>query len=227
MSFSDWDFHERVTEATIPSSIQVFVDDFTPPAPLVGIGSLRIEDTGAPAVATVAGTLLQDEFNTTLDSGRMRSVFRRQNGLGFRDTGIYFLTSGYNPTLDNVTGYAVYFIDGGPTIRLVKFTNGLHDNSNFTILGSFSSIFGGSDENVVMEVEWRGGVIARFTGGTEIFVRFATGTDFNNLVQLGTVTDTSSFYYVGFNGLWVRSRNEVEPLDTLLDDTGVWNREFV
>lgn len=225
MSFSDWEFFSRVTEQTIPSNIQILSETGNP---LADSASLNIADSGAPARATVAATLKGLLFPTILTSGRIRTIFERKTGSGFRDQGLYFLASGRNPTLDGVTGYTAHLIDGSTTLRVSKFTNGLHDITGFTTLQSFTTATTGSDEDVLLESEWFGGFIADFNGFTQIETRFVHNTiDFDNLIDLSTIEDNSSPYTIGYAGVWARSRNSSEPLDALVDNTTVYKREFV
>ena len=224
MAFNDWDFFTRVTEDTIPSDISFTAG--TPP--LSGLKSLQISDSGSPAVATAAGTLKVPQFKTLLSSGRIQSLFERKTGSGFRDQGFFFLSSGRNPLNDGVNGYAVYMIDGGATIRIVKFTNGLHDMSSEVTLSSLSSTTTGSQEPVAMEVEWFGGLFSTINLATSIEVRFSNNTTvFSGLSSLSTVLDQdSSRLITGHVGFFARSRNSIEPLDVLIDDTSIWERDF-
>ena len=225
MAFSDWEFFSRVTEQTIPSNIQFLSETGNP---IADSASLNIADQGNPARATVAATLKGLLFPTILTLGRIRTIFERKTGSGFRDQGFYFLTSGRNPTLDGVSGYTAHIIDGSTTLRISKFTNGLHDITSFTTLNTFVTATSGSDENVVMESEWFGGFVSDFKGFTQIETRFSNNTiDFSNLVDLSTIQDSSSPFTVGYAGVWVRSRNSSEPLDVLIDNTTIYQREFV
>ena len=225
MAFSDWEFFSRVTEQTIPSNIQFLSETGNP---IADSASLNIADQGNPARATVAATLKGLLFPTILTLGRIRTIFERKTGSGFRDQGFYFLTSGRNPTLDGVSGYTAHIIDGSTTLRISKFTNGLHDITSFTTLNTFVTATSGSDENVVMESEWFGGFVSDFKGFTQIETRFYNNTiDFSNLVDLSTIQDSSSPFTVGYAGVWVRSRNSSEPLDVLIDNTTIYQREFV
>jgi hypothetical protein len=222
MAFTDWDFFSRVTEQTIPSNIQILseTDSF-----ITDTASLNIFDGGNPAVATVVATLKSSLFPPLVEAGRIRTIFERKLGAGFRDQGFYFLTSGKNPTLNGVQGYAVRMTDGGGFLRVAKFTNGLHDFSNFVNLVTYNTPFIGNETGVV-EVEWVGGIIAEDLGFTSIETRFGGNTvDFNDLVSQGTITDSS--YTSGFTGLWMRSRNSSEPLDSLVDNTSIYERDFI
>lgn len=223
MSFSDWDFFTRVTEQTIPSNIQILSETGSP---LVDSASLNIMDSGSPAVATVTIALKNSLFPNILESGRIRTVFERKTGSGFRDQGVYFLSSGRNSTLDGVQGYSAHITDGSGNFRISKFTDGLHNLSGFTTLQTFNTTFSGSTESVVMEIEWFGGVIADFLEFTSIEVKFGENTtDFSDLISLGTVSDTS--FTTGNAGIWVRSRNSSESLDAIIDNTYVYSREFI
>jgi hypothetical protein len=225
MAFTDWEFFSRITEQTIPSNIQFLSETGSP---LAESASLNIADQGAPERATVAATLKGLLFPTILTLGRIRTIFERKTGSGFRDQGFYFLASGRNPTLDGVTGYTAHIIDGSSTLRVSKFTNGLHDITGFSTITSFTTTTTGSDESVVMESEWFGGFVSDFEGFTQIETRFANNTiDFSNLIDLSTIEDSSSPFTVGYAGVWVRSRNSSEPLDALVDNTTIYKREFV
>lgn len=225
MAFADWEFFSRITEQAIPSDIQIESETGTP---LAGLSSLNIVDNGAPSIATVAATLKGLLFPTILTSGRIRSIFERKLGFGFREQGFYFLSSGRNPTLDGVSGYTAHIIDGTNFLKVSRFTNGLHDISNFSTITTFTTSTTGIKEPVVMESEWFGGFIAAFDGFTKIETRFANNTtDFSNLSNLSTIQDSSSPFTIGYAGVWVRSRSSSEPLDSLIDNTAIYEREFI
>lgn len=224
MGFNDWDFFTRVTEDTIPSSIGFVAEEVSP---LANLKSLRVLDGGQPAVATVAG-ILKPSLETNLDSGRIQSLFLKKTGSGFRDSGLFFLSSSRNPLQNSAKGYAIYAIDGSCALRVVKFANGLHDFASETELASVMVPFSGSNETIAMEVEWRGGIFSVSTGSVNIETRFASNTaDFGSMVSVSTVNDATMPFNVGHAGFFVRSRNSVEPLDSIIDDTSLWKRDFI
>ena len=223
MAFANWDFFFRVTELTIPSNISITGETVSP---LSGLESLKITDSGAPSSATVAVTLDPVFFPNLVDLGRIRSIFQRKTGSGFRDQGFYFLASGFDPTAFGVSGYAVYMTEGTGFVRIAKFQNGLHDPTGFNVLVTHPTPFT-TTSPVVMEAEWVGGVVAEVSGLTSIDVRFKDNTtDFSQLFPVGpTLTDPS--YKKGFAGIWARSRFQNEPLDALIDDTSIFIRDFI
>jgi hypothetical protein len=227
MAFTDWNLFTRVTENSLPSDIRFVSETGTP---VGGFESLNIVDFGTPEISTVAFRLNQIDFLGNLDAGRIQTVFRKKTGLGFRDSGIFFLSQGENPLLNNVKVYGVHFTDNGTTVRVRKYLNGLHDLSSTISLKNYIVPFSGSDEFVVMEVEWFGGLIGNSLGGVQIDVRFGSNTtNFNNLVPLTPVVlDTSNpLLFSGGEGFFVRSRSGLEPLDALVDNTSVFFRNFV
>ena len=221
MSYYDWVFHSRVTDGIPPSNIQTIAENVTP---LVGLASLRIFDSGLPAVATVAAHPNPYTFDTLIELGRIRIVFKKDMGLGFEDQGIFFLSSGTNPLLDEVEVYAVHYSSGSTTVRVTKYTNGLHDSTTGTLLQTYVVPFSGGNEPVVLEVIWEGGLFTTINGQTKITVQFGSNTtNFTDLVTLSpTVFDTTAPLFTGTCGFFVRSRGPTEPLDSVIDTTEIY-----
>lgn len=220
MSFPDWIFHSRVTEATIPSNIEIATENSDP---LLGLTSLRIQDLGAPALATVV--LFADPlfFDTKIELGRIRTTFRKNAGLGFQDHGVFFLSSGNNPLHNEVSTYAAHYSSGGTTVRVTRFTNGLHDTEG-TLLHSYTVPFSGSDEAIVIEMIVEAGLLTRLNGYTKITVRFGSSTtNFGNLLTLSpSITDSLNPLFTGTCGMFVRSRGITEPLNARIGATEIW-----
>lgn len=224
LMFSDWVFYSRVTEDIIPSNIELESENAVP---LVGAGSLRIKDLGAPAVATVTALPKPALFDTKVEIGRIRTVFKKLNGSGFQDQGLFFLSSGNNPTKNKVKVYVLYYSSGSTTVRLMKYTSGLH-NTTGTLLQSYVVPFSGSDEPIVIEADWKGGLLTNFNGYTEITIKYGSNTtNFSNLVTLSPVVqDTIGPFTTGRVGIFVRSRNQVEPLNSLIDMTEIYREDL-
>ncbi len=220
MSFADWIFYSRTTENVIPSNIVFLSESITP---LVGSGSLRIRDLGSPTRATVA--LLPDSltFDSRIESGRIRTIFLKETGIGFEDQGIFFLSQGVNPLHDEVEVYGVHYPSGSSYVRLTRFTNGLHDTAG-TILGTYAVPYTGLEEPIVLEVQWEGGILSTYSGYTKIQIRFGSNTtNFGNLVDLPIFLDTSTPLFTGTSpGLFVRSRSSLEPLNSVIDMTSIY-----
>ena len=219
--FSDWVFYSRATDNIIPSNIELVAENVTP---LVGLASLRVIDHGLPSVATVAAHPNPYTFDTLIELGRIRIVFKKDMGLGFEDQGIFFLSSGTNPLLDEVEVYAVHYSSGSTTVRVTKYSNGLHDNTMGTLLQTFVVPFSGGNEPIVLEVIWEGGLFTTINGQTKITVRFGSNTtNFANLVTLSpTVFDILAPLFTGTCGFFVRSRGPTEPLDSIIDTTEIY-----
>ena len=224
MSFSDWNFYSRVTEDIIPSNIDL---QSANAVPLVRAGSLRIKDLGAPAIATVAALPKATLFDSKVEVGRIRTIFEKLNGSGFQDQGIFFMSSGNNPTKNNVRIYVVYYSSGSTTVRVMKYTSGLHHTTG-TLLQTYTVPFSGVDEPIVIQVSFTGGLLTGFNGYTEIIVKYGSNTtNFANLVTLSpSVQDTVSPRFTGRGpGIFVRSRNPLEPLNSLIDMTEIYKED--
>ncbi len=223
MSFSDWTFHQRVTDSVIPSS-NILINT-TPISPLVGTGSLSIQDSGAPDTATVAFHPDADSFDNLLELGRIRTIFRKRIGSSFEDHGIYFLSQGVNPLHDEVEVYAAYYSSGGTTLRVRKYLSGLHNTASI-LIGTYTIPFSGSEEPVVLEVEWLAGLLARESGEVIFTVRFGSNT--TNFVNLLTVASESvdPLLFTGTCGIFVRSRNASEPLNSRIDMTSIYRKNL-
>ena len=224
--FSDWTFYERVTDGIPPSNIQTVAENVTP---LVGAASLRIIDSGLPSLATVAVLPDPYRFDTRIELGRIRVIFKKDPGLGFEDQGIFFLSSGANPLLDDVAVYAVHYTTGSTTVRVTKYTSGLHNSGVSTLLQSFTVPFSGSSEPIVLEAIWEGGLLTRLSGQTKITVRFGSNTtNFAGLITLSPVVfDTLSPLFTGIGpGLFVRSRGPSEPINSVIDTTEIYRNNL-
>ncbi len=223
--FSDWIFYQRVIEAVTPSEI-VLESELA--VPLVGNASLNIIDRGAPAVATVAFLPNPLFFDGKVECGRIHTVFKKQIGSGFLDNGLFFLSQGADPLNDNVRLYAVYFMNGGTAVRLMKYPNGLHNFSDGVLLQSYTVPFTGSAEPVVLGVEWQGGLLNRTTGYTKIQVRYGSNTnDVEDLLDLTPVVNdsTDSLFTGSGPGVFVRSRHQSAPLNSLIDTTEIYRND--
>lgn len=225
MSFTDWVFFTRVTELTLPSSISFISEDISP---LQGNASLLVEDTGAPAVATVAFVPNPYFFDDLVECGRLHTIFRKRSGAGFQDYGLFFLSQGSDPTRDNVVTYAVYFSSGSTTVRLMKYPNGLHNYLDGVLLQSYTVPFSGNVEPVVLEAEWLGGLLNRTAGYTNIQIRFGSNTtNFSNLVNLSPVIhDSPDSLFTGSCGVFVRSRHQSDPLRAIVDMTELYRKNL-
>ena len=219
--FSDWVFYSRATNNIIPSNIELVAENVTP---LVGLASLHILDQGLPNVATVAAHPNPYTFDTLIELGRIRIVFKKDMGLGFEDQGIFFLSSGTNPLLDEVEVYAVHYSSGSTTVRVTKYSNGLHDSTTGTLLQTYVVPFSGGNEPIVLEVIWEGGLFTTINGQTKITVQFGSNTtNFADLVTLSPIVfDTTAPLFTGTCGFFVRSRGSTEPLDSVIDTTEIY-----
>lgn len=218
MSFSDWLF---LTTSSGPSDIVVETDNLNP---LSGNASLLIHDTAVPTGATVALMPKPTLFDTRVESGKIYATFRRRSGSGFLDHGLFFLSQGTDPTRHDVVVYAVYYTTGGTNIRVMKYTNGLH-NTNGTQLVNYNLPSAPTTGPAVMSVSWRAGLLT-FSDRTHdyldhTFITVGYGentTDFNNIVTLGTVNDYSGPLFTGIGpGVFLRSRHASEPLYAVID----------
>lgn len=225
MSFSDWIFYQRVTENIDPSNIVI---ESEIAVPLVGNASLYILDRGAPAIGTVVCMLNPLLFDNKIECGRIHTLFKKKTGSGFEDQGLFFLSQGSDPTRDNVALYAVYYTTGSTTVRLMKYPNGLHNFSDGVLLHNYTVPFSGSTEPVALEVEWQAGLLNRNTGYTQMQVRYGSNTlDFGNLLDLTPVVHdiTNSLFTGNGPGVFVRSRHQSEPLNSLIDNTAIYRSD--
>ena len=226
MSFQDWLFYTRITENIVASNIHLENENISPPQ---GTGSLRVRDSGAPAVATVAFVPNPYLFDDRIEVGRIHTIFRKRTGSGFQDSGLFFLSQGSDPTRDNISLYAVYFSNGTTTVRLMKYPNGLHNYADGILLQSYTVPFSGLQEDVVIEAEWQGGILTRTTGYTSIQIRYGSNTvNFNNLVNLSPVIhDSTNLLFTGTSpGVFVRSRHQSEPLNAVVDTTEIYRKNL-
>lgn len=225
---SDWNFFSRETPGVLPFTLQITGENNSP-FPLEGLRSLRVKDLGTPDAATVAIVPKPLLFDTHIELGRIRTIFFKKQGLGFEDQGIFFLSSGTDPLHDEVSVYAVHFTTGSTTVRVTKYASGLHNHLVGTTLATYTVPFSGSDEPIVIEAEWIGGLLNRETGTTTIQVRYGSNTtDFADLVNLTPlVTDTISPIFTGCSlGLFVRSRNSLETINSVLDYTEIYRKNI-
>jgi hypothetical protein len=163
-------------------------------------------------------------FDTHIEAGHIRMVFDRRAGSGFLDHGFFFLSQGLDPTQDNVVVYAVYVASGVTNIRVMKYTNGLHDHSSGSLLASVNLPSASTVTPAVIDVAWHGGLFTRLNGLTNIFVSYGENTtDFNGLGLALSLGDVDSPLFTGVGpGVFLRSRDESEPIYSMIDNTEIY-----
>lgn len=160
--------------------------------PIIGNGSIAINATVSPERVTLQNTT----YVNGLTAGRIRSIGRvtHLTSTGEERFGFTFMQN--NPTIHGVTdaGYGVFLngitaLGGTPRLSVAKFTTGLSAvPTELASTTSFTPPTIGS--NFVFEAQWIADI--GLYGGTQIIVRYGTGTSFASLVDEITIIDTVS-----------------------------------
>lgn len=187
MSFSQWEINKS------NSSSIVHVDVFDPHT---GTGSLTMRRDGNGPEAMTAHPSDVGGLNHGLLHGRLRTIIRANGsfGIGTAQTswaGIHCMQS-----IDNITAsgdcYALMWIfqDKNATLndlRIYKMGASINTLSGATLLGTDATFSKVMDDVWTMELEWDA------TSGTQVDLtgRTGTATDFSDLADAITVTDSS------------------------------------
>lgn len=226
MAFEDWEFLTNTTEGgPSPSDISIDIDSILP---LAGTGSLEILDAGQPLNSAFAAHPKTSLFDIGHNYGKVRSIIKKDVGLGFRDSGIFFMCDSPDPTLSGSRFYFLEIADGATNIKVKKATNGLLDEGNVTLLQGYvdspSVPMPNNAAEVVCEVEWLSGLFLPSLGGVQIKIRFwQNSINFNDMVELSPIVldTTDPVVFSQREGIYARSRNSLEPLNAKFDDTRI------
>jgi len=227
MSLEDWTFEVRATGV---ATFNNFIDFSTP---FNGLGSLIVEATGTPSESTVAIHPDTSTIDTGFSSGRIRTVFEKRIGSGFREHGIYFLSNRPNPTEDGTACYIISVSDGAQSIRIMRASNGIHGNNpGLTTIQTFSDSPSTPIPNAtaasVLQVDWFSGALLEEFGGVKIIVSFAHNTiDFNDLITFPEFVDSFALSGGTGEGIFTRSRASSEVVSAKFDDTSIFRLETV
>lgn len=227
MAFADWEFFKFDGDETVVINTA---------SPINGAGSLQITGTGTsnPGYVTMHLTAAADSGRGRTQ-GKLQSIFQRNqpSGGGFdHGAGFYFMPSTTTPWTAGQSCYWAGLSNNGSTTRwaLIKFTNGIgvwEGSSGASVLGTSTTNVTSDGSNTAIEVEWND---APEFGGVRIVFRAAPSgdTDFNNVVDVITYTDTSTpltnsgisegFLIADYQG--VSASNQVAPK---FDDTSVYS----
>ncbi len=204
---------------SLNSSTIVDIDQITP---IVLAGSLYIDITDEPERVT----LYNNTYANGLTAGTIRSIFRITDLVttGIERVGLVFMQN--SPSISDLldTGYGVFLNAGNglsdPFVSISKFTTGLHTPPADNLLTTTTFTPPTLDDDFMLEVAWISdlGVL----GGTQIYVRYALGTDFGDLTLIMEYLDTTTpIVATSFESLAVGFDGSGH-LRVLIDETSIY-----
>jgi hypothetical protein len=210
---TDWDISK------VQSSTTLDIDQLSP---IILGGSLFVDSIDAPERVTLHNTT----YTNGLTSGSIRSIIRVTDltTTAIERVGFVFMQNA--PSMSGLVdaGYGVFLNAGNglssPFLSISKFTTGLHApplDDLLTLMSFDAPLLG---EDFVLEAEWisDAGVLE----GTQIYVRYALGTNFADLeLMMEHLDDTSPLITTATESLAV-AFSGIGHFRVLYDETSIF-----
>jgi hypothetical protein len=189
--------------------------------PIVAGSSLKIHITDDPDRVSLYNTL----YSNGQISASMRSIFRITDLITSSIERVGFVFMQNAATIDGVldAGYGVFMNAGNgmssPYMSIVKYTTGL-PATPIELAATTSFAVPSLDDDFCLWAGWVSDI--DIIGGTQIYVKYAFGTDFLDLDQVLEYTDTSSpIITSSFESLAVSFEGSGE-FRILIDETSIF-----
>jgi hypothetical protein len=173
VALSDWTVYKTSGEAALIDTS----------APLVGSGSLKITTNTTGVVELVRA----DSGERAFTKGRIRTLMKATGPLTNPWAGIYCMASQADLTATGSCYCLVLGSAAGNVVRIIKQTAGLDNGSGSVASAAFAVDVG---TLYCLELEWDYDPVT--WSGTRLSGRAGVQSDFSDLTELVTYTDTSS-----------------------------------